>query len=255
MGHETQESVKTSYSRHADLTLAFNVFGDGMQEFINEQMAAHLGLKQWFGEASAKLGRAPEYDATDPYFQLLVIKRFWGPVFSHTYQTDLRPIIDELIEARNLWAHFSISNDVTKLDRAVIIMERLLAPVNPDAAVTVRTSRYKLKHPRTEDELAPTPEQKAELHNKLAKAKRSAEAVSERNSELSKELAQSRRTSANKQLKLSGLENQLAEIQSKADALEIHISEQRNQHDRIEWLFASFLVVIVIAMVLVTGIR
>ncbi len=255
MGNQTKNLENTKYSRHADLALAFTIFGEGMRQFISEQMSDYLASEEWFGAASEKLGRAPEHDASDPYFQLLLIKRFWGPVFSASYTEDLRPLVDELVEIRNLWAHFSIPDDVNKLDRAVIIMERILAPINADEAVNVRSIRYRLKHPRADKSLEPTKEEKLALQTKLQKAKDKVESIREHNSQLSDELAQTKRISANKQLKLSGLENQLAEIQSKASALEILIGEQRKRHDRIEWLFACFLLASLLAILITTGVR
>lgn len=255
MGNQTQNTRDTKHSRHADLSLAFTIFGEGMCQFIDEQMTQYLESNQWFGTASEKLGRAPEHDASDPYFQLLLIKRFWGPVFSKSYTEDLRPVVEELVEIRNLWAHFSIPEDVNKLDRAVIIMERLLAPVNADEAVNIRSVRYRLKHPRFDESYEPTTEEKIALQNKLQKAKDKVESIEERNIALSDELAHTKRISAGKQLKLSGLENQLADIQSKANALEMLIREQRKRHDRIEWLFAGFLLASLLAMLITTGVR
>lgn len=253
MGNQIQNPENARYSRHADLTLAFNIFGEGMREFVEDEMTLHLESEEWFGEAAAKLGRSAQHDASDPYFQLLVLKRFWGPVFSKRYSEDLRPVVDELVEIRNLWAHFSIPDDVDKLDRAVIIMERLLAPINADAAVAVRSVRYRLKHPRTGETPEPTEEEKLALRNKLDLAREKVENISQHNSQLSTQLAHTRRISAGKQLKLSGLENQLVDIQSKADALEDHLREQRKRHDRIEWLFAAFLLCFLLAVLITSG--
>ncbi len=121
---------------------AFEVLAHHLGPFIDERMADYFHNEPSWAEAAAnRLGRPTEHGATDPLFQLLVLRRFWGPVFADFYGQDLRQIVSQLIDTRNMWAHFSFPDDPEALQRSVLAIERLLAPVEP--AVTGRLRRLR----------------------------------------------------------------------------------------------------------------
>jgi len=135
-------------SRHGQMAEAFEIFALGMGPFIDEQMHEYFADEvSWTEAAANRLGRPAEHGATDPLFQLLVLRRFWGPVFSDTFTTDLRRLVEQLIEARNLWAHFSLPDDTSYLESILLAIERILAPVEPDSASDLRKIRARLKNP------------------------------------------------------------------------------------------------------------
>ena len=134
--------------RHAVMAEAFELLADHLGPFIDVRMAQYFVDEPSWSEAAAnRLGRPTEHGATDPLFQLLVLRRFWGPVFADFYGEDLRKIIGQLIDTRNMWAHFSFPEDPSALQRSVLAIERLLAPVEPDTAAHLRRLRSRVDNP------------------------------------------------------------------------------------------------------------
>jgi len=249
MSQQKDQNKKLAEDRHINMAEAFEIFAKGMSESISQRMQAYLGEESWTQAASAKLGRPDEHGNSDPYFQLLVIRRFWGPVFSDLYKEDLRPIIGELIEFRNKWAHFALPEDISLLVRAVVIMERLLAPADPDASIEMRKIKFQLNNPTERAENSNVDIDLELLLTELDEATEIFEDLKEKNEILNEELDTSRKISATKQLELSAMETQLSIIQGKSLAFEHYLSEQRAERDRIEWLFVGLLAAILLIMI------
>lgn len=134
--------------RHAVMAEAFELLADHLGPFIDERMVEYFcNEPSWADAAANRLGRPAEHGATDPLFQLLVLRRFWGPVFADFYGQDLRQIVGQLIETRNMWAHFSFPDDPDALQRSVLAIERLLAPVEPGVTGRLRRLRAQVYDP------------------------------------------------------------------------------------------------------------
>ena len=131
--------------RHAVMAEAFELLANHLGPFIDERMNQYFVDEPSWSEAAAnRLGRPTEHGATDPLFQLLVLRRFWGPVFADFYGEDLRQIVSQLIDTRNMWAHFSFPEDPSALKRSVLAIERLLAPVKPEITANLRQLRSRV---------------------------------------------------------------------------------------------------------------
>ncbi|MEZ5341834.1 MAG: Swt1 family HEPN domain-containing protein [Acidimicrobiales bacterium] len=77
---------------------------DGLGPFVDALMQKYFSEElSWEETAANRMGRANEHGAADPLFQLLVLRRFWGPVLADFFGEDLRPLVGQLVEARNLW--------------------------------------------------------------------------------------------------------------------------------------------------------
>jgi hypothetical protein len=150
MSEATPQERDLAIGRHAVMAEAFELLADHLGPFIDARMAEYFADEPSWAEAAAnRLGRPAEHGATDPLFQLLVLRRFWGPVFADFYGQDLRQIIGQLIDTRNMWAHFSLSEETTQLQHSVLAIERLLAPVKPEIAGRLRQLRSRVGDPNT----------------------------------------------------------------------------------------------------------
>ncbi len=148
MSMASPQERDVAIGRHAVMAEAFELLADHLGPFIDARMADYFTDEQSWAEAAAnRLGRPTEHGATDPLFQLLVLRRFWGPVFADFYGQDLRQIITQLIDTRNMWAHFSFPDDPSALQRSVLAIERLLAPVQPEIAGRLRQLRSRVSDP------------------------------------------------------------------------------------------------------------
>ena len=250
MPTETPNSYLINTSRHVSLAAAFDIMASGLGDFVSKQMSEYFRDEpSWTEAASSKLGRPSEHGSVDPLFQLLVMRRFWGPVFSRHYREDLRDIITDLVDCRNLWAHFNLPEEIEVLDRAVLSMERLLAPINPDSSIQIRQIRLRLKHPAPQT-TAPPAVDVQRLHAELEETQEIFESLKETNGDLSYKLDASRRASANKQLQLDSLKNQLKAIQGKSLAVSQYLEEERSTRNRIEWLFVGLLVAVLAILII-----
>ncbi len=251
-------------SRHGIVAQAFEIMADVLGPFIDVRMAEYFQDEPSWSEAAAnRLGRPAEHGATDPLFQLLVLRRFWGPVFAEFFGQDLRGLVGELIETRNLWAHFSLPEEIELLDRTVLGVERLLAPIEPEATGRLRRLRGRLRNsasegPNAEDDGSDSgPEEDdsmtvnvAELEAQLSETESVFQDLQSRYVDLASKLDQSRRISASKHLRLVELERQLLEIEGRSLAAEAFLVEERSTRNRIEWLFVALLATLLLFMVL-----
>lgn len=262
-----QDSPTTQHdlalSRHALMARAFELMAGALGSFIDERMIEYFVDEPSWSEAAAnRLGRPTEHGATDPLFQLLVLQRFWGPVFAGFYGRDLRGIITELIETRNQWAHFNLPEQTATLERSILAIERLTAPVQPETTTVLRQLRARIG-----DTTVQTPMQSrsgdvdqqavvvdvAELEAQLSETESVFQELQDRHGKTLLELDTSRQIAADKQLRLSALERQLREIESRSLAAETFLVEERITRYRIEWLFVGLLATILLFLVLATA--
>lgn len=242
-------------SQHASIAQAFEVFGRVFGPFIDQRMSGYFPDElDWAETAANRMGRHTEQQATDPLFQLLVLRRFWGPVFAASFGEDLRDLIGELIEVRNRWAHFDLPDDPQHLDRCLLGIERLVAPVDPHAVAGLRVVRARLRQTSTADDAGPVLVlDGGALAAQLSEAEAAFAGLQDRYARLREQLEASRRAAAVKQLRLSTTEQRLQELRDHSQQLESAIRAERDTRARIEWLFASLIAVALLVMVLVTG--
>jgi hypothetical protein len=240
-------------SRHGQLAEAFEIFAVGMGPFIDAQMHAHFADEiSWTEVAANRLGRPAEHGATDPLFQLLVLRRFWGPVFSETFHKDLRRLVEQLIEARNRWAHFSLPDDTAYLDRVLLAIERILAPVDPDSVSDLRKIRGRLKNPViAEEEAATIPDvDRVALEQQLSDTETAFADLQSQQETLTGQLAVAKRANAGRQHRLTEMEQELLEAAGRSQILETYLRNERLTRNRMEWLFVGFIAAMLVVMVL-----
>ncbi len=255
----TPRTPDVAVGRHALLARAFETFGAAMAEFVELQMVGYFGDEEttpWNLVAAGKLGRTDSSGVTDPLFQLLVIRRFWGPVFSDFFKEDLRPLVGQLVEARNLWAHFNLPSQSSYVDRLLLAMERIVAPVAPEVTTDLRALRSELHEPANGDsdisiESLVAPDSVA-LIAQLRKTEAAFEDLQRKFGELSDQLTATRRAAAGKQLKLSAAENKLKGLAREAERLESRLEAEFLSRTRMEWLFVAFITLMVMVMTLIS---
>ncbi len=260
MPTDSPDMPNLAVSRHGLLAQAFEIMADSLGPFIDERMEVYFADEPSWSEAAAnRLGRPAEHGATDPLFQLLVLRRFWGPVFADFFGHDLRGLVTELIETRNLWAHFSLPGELDTLDRAILATERLLAPIDPEATVRLRRLRSRLHDPVTATGDHPAAGDGDEtslevdivaLEAQLSETESVFQDLQSRYGDVVSELDRSRRIAASKQMRLVALERQLMEIEGRTLAAEAFLAEERTTRYRIEWLFVGLLATLLLFMVL-----
>jgi len=239
-------------SRHGQMAEAFEIFALGMGPFIDEQMHEYFADEvSWTEAAANRLGRPAEHGATDPLFQLLVLRRFWGPVFSDTFTTDLRRLVEQLIEARNLWAHFSLPDDTSYLESILLAIERILAPVEPDSASDLRKIRARLKNPTSSGEEVMTHDvDRVALEQQLSDTETAFSDLKSQQETLTSQLDLARRANAGRQHRLSQMEQELLEAAGRSEVLETYLRNERLTRSRMEWLFVGFIAAMLLVMVL-----
>lgn len=238
-------------SRHGQMAEAFEIFATGMGPFIDEQMHEHFADEDSWTEAAAnRLGRPAEHGATDPLFQLLVLRRFWGPVFSQTFSTDLRRLIEQLIEARNCWAHFNLPDDIDYLETVLLAIERILAPVEPDAVGTLRKIKARLRNPAPADADVMPDVDRTALEQQLEDTEAAFSDLKSKQEALSQQLAVARKANAGRQHRLTEMEQELLEASGRSQVLETYLRNERLARSRMEWLFVGFVASMLLVMVL-----
>ncbi len=277
MAKSRSEQLAQQVSRHGVVAEAFEILAENLGPFIDDRMKDYFPDESSWAEAAAnRLGRPAEHGATDPLFQLLVVRRFWGPVFADFYRDDLRKIVGQLIDIRNQWAHFRLPENLDHLERAVLAVERLLAPVSPGATSDLRRLRSQLRSAGTSraasddalDAVSATTSADEDAERLTADAQQSTEIdvvgleaqlsetesvfkeLQDRYGSLETELRDSRQVAARKQLRLATLERQLVEIEGRSLAAEAFLAEERHTRYRIEWLFVALLATLLLFMVL-----
>ncbi len=243
-------------SRHAQMAEAFEIFAAGMGPFIDARMQEYFADEiSWTETAANRMGRPAEHGATDPLFQLLVLRRFWGPVFAEFFGGDVRKLVDQLIEARNLWAHINLPDDTAYLDRILLSIERLLAPVSPEDTSELRRIRTRLRNP-SDGDTAAAPVESVDslvLRTQLIDSESAFQTLQDQQTQLATELDLARRASAGRQLRLSEVERELLEAAGRSEVLESYLEAERNSRNRLEWLFVGFIAVMLLVMVILAG--
>ena len=237
-------------SRHALLAHAFEVFGRSFGPFVDERMSRHFPEElDWAAAAADRMGRSTELEATDPLFQLLVVRRFWGPVFADFFAQDLRGLVNELIEVRNRWAHLDLPEDAAYLERALLAIERLVAPVAPLEVTGLRRIRSGLRSsPSTTDH--DHRDEGAALAAQLSETEAAFEALRDRHAEMVEQLEQARRAAAARQLHLATLERNLQALRNRSSSLEHAMAAERSRWDRVQWLLVGLIAVLLALMAL-----
>ncbi len=255
----TPRTPDVAVGRHALLARAFETFGTAMAGFVEERMVGYFGDEEetpWNLVAAGKLGRTDSSGVTDPLFQLLVIRRFWGPAFADFFKDDLRPLVGQLVEARNLWAHFNLPSEAAYADRLLLAMERIVAPVAPEVTSDLRALRTELNDPETGDtEISiesPVSPDTVGLIAQLRKTESAFEDLQRRYGELTDQLTATRRAAAGKQLKLSKAENNARDLAREAERLEARLEAELLSRNRMEWLFVAFITLMVLVMTLIS---
>jgi hypothetical protein len=235
--------------RHAVIAQAFEAFGRSFGPFIDQRMSGYFADElDWAATASHRMGRATELEATDPLFQLLVLRRFWGPVFAAFFGEDLRGLIGHLIDARNRWAHLDLPDDPAYLERCLLGIERLVAPVDPLSVAALRALRSGLG--RSPDSEASTSADVGALAAQLSEAEAAFEALQTRHRQLVDQLEAARRAAAAKQLRLTSVEQRLQTLRGHSAELQDAVAAERDRRSRVEWLFVGLIAVMLLLMVL-----
>lgn len=255
MSNKYPTTPDLAISQHGQLAEAFETFAQGMGPFIDERMTAYFpGDFSWTETAANRMGRPAEHGAADPLFQLLVLRRFWGPVFAEFFGNDLRGLIGQIIEARNLWAHFNLPDDTTYIDKILLSLERVLAPVAPERVSRLRQIRTRLKNPQSGDsdaESAP-PVDALALQIQLGETEAAFDDLQGEINDLAGQLDLSRRAAAAKQFRIAAIEKQLQDVSGRSDVLQTYLDAERTSRSRMEWLFVAFITVMLIVMVIVS---
>ena len=258
MSTEVPKTPDLAVSRHGQMAEAFEVLASALGPFIDQRMAAYFADDlSWEQTAANRMGRANEHGATDPLFQLLVLRRFWGPVFAEFFGEDLRGLVAQLIEARNLWAHFNLPDDTAYLDRILLSIERIAAPVAPEESSRLRKIRSRLRNPTTDDQGFSSIDDVdlIGLRAQLGETETAFQDLQDQFSEIKEQLDIARRASAGKQLRLTMLERELLDASGQTAALEDHLERERGSRHRMEWLFVVFIAAMLMVMVLLTTIN
>lgn len=260
--------VHKSMSRHGLLAACFELMGEVLGPFIDENMSGYFEDEESWAEAAAnRLGRANEHGDTDPLFQLLVLRRFWGPIFARHFDTDLRGIIGELIDTRNMWAHLNLPDDANALDRSVLAIERLISPLAPSRCRELRTVRAEIRslgdsslEPAMTSTIEPFENaiSDSDISNddvdvliaQLAETEAVFDELKAQHAEVTSRLETSRQKTAERQMHLQAVQQQLALIQSRTAAAESILAEERTVRHRIEWLAVGLLATLTLFMVL-----
>lgn len=263
MSTESPSPPDLAVSRHGQIAEAFETFALGMGPFIDERMKGYFPDEfNWAETAANRMGRPAEHGATDPLFQLLVLRRFWGPVFAEAFGKDLRAIIGQIIEARNLWAHFSLPDETAYLDNVLLSLERVLAPVAPERVSRLRQIRTSLKNPHSQPEAFEpatagyatgdyaTEGYATELQVQLGETESAFNELQGEMTTLTEQLERSRRAAAAKQLRIASIERQLQDVHGRSTILQTYLDEERSSRSRMEWLFVGFITVMLLVMVL-----
>jgi hypothetical protein len=181
---------------------------EGLAPFVDKHMSAYFDGDDWIVTAATRMGKREPALATaaDPQFQLEVMIRWWGPVFSKLLAVDDREAITELRSIRNQWAHIVDDQplDLTRALHACQLAEDLLRDIGSPAANNVsrlgRTLRLDsakavaAREGTTESDilvkqLDELQRQRAELHDQLDEARRQAATATGRGRAVARQLA------------------------------------------------------------------
>jgi hypothetical protein len=188
----------------------FEVLAEGLAPYVDRRMAAHLDADtDWILIAATKLGKRPDVivSVSDPQFQLEVMSRFWGPVFSEDLGPGCRAVVHDLLDARNHWAHIDGDHPIALEDaeRAHQMVAEVLTDVGspladcvPDLEAELRRMSVQVLVDESElDEhgallarMAQLQDEREGLQSQLASARAAANSQSGRTRAVARQLAE-----------------------------------------------------------------
>lgn len=124
-------------SNHERVGKALELLKEGLRPFVERELKTYHG-DRWASEVKEVLGdtrlSGSKNDAMqDVAVQLVLMDRTWGDVFRKTLGKAERSLVNELLDARNRWAHQNpFSGD--DADRALDSVSRLLTAVSAPQA-------------------------------------------------------------------------------------------------------------------------
>jgi hypothetical protein len=197
---------------------AFEVLAEGLAPYVDRRMAAHLdGDGDWILTAATKLGKRPDVivSASDPQFQLEVMSRFWGPVFSDELDRASRALIRDLLDSRNRWAHIDRDHPIGLADaeRAHQMVAELLTDVGSPLADQVSALEEELRRASVQVLV-----EESDLDERDALLARMAQLQAERE-DLQGQLASARATANSQSGRTRAVARQLAELQTQYAAV------------------------------------
>ncbi|MCP3854336.1 MAG: hypothetical protein GY745_22040 [Actinomycetia bacterium] len=244
---------------HGHLGRAFQLMAWGLGHHIDQAMSTYLADEiDWAAAAFDRMGRKDDLQASDPLFQLLVIRRFWGPAFKDSLGDDLRPAIEQLIEARNLWAHFSLPAEVGYVDRNLGLIADLLAKVDAPEAAEVRALRAALHQPTVGDtgdvRLIPEPDpDTTDLADQLEETEAAFASLQDRINALGAELEKARAHRESSTAELGRATQEIAELEQSSADLEERIVAHRDGRMMLISLFVAVLIGMALVIVLISA--
>jgi hypothetical protein len=196
----------------------FEVLAEGLAPYVDRRMAAHLDADaDWILLAATKLGKRPDVivSVSDPQFQLEVMSRFWGPVFSEDLDPGCRTLVHELLDARNHWAHIDGDRPIGVQDaeQAHRMVAELLTDIGSPLAERVPSLEEEL---RRESVRVLAEESGLDEHGALLA--RMAQLQAERE-DLQAQLASARATASSQSGRTRAVARQLAELQTQYAAV------------------------------------
>ena len=232
-------------SYRAQMGNAFEMLAEGLAPYVDRRMAAHLGEEaDWILTAATKLGKRPDVivSASDPQFQLEVISRFWGPVFVDDLGSGGRPLVHDLLEARNHWAHIDSDNPVTleHAERALQKVSSLLAQVDspladrvPDLEADLRRESVRVlseefdvdEHEALLARMARLQQEREDLQEQLSSARATASSQSGRTRAVARQLAELQTQYA----AVAGLRDKYEALQEQLEAVRHEDASRRDE--------------------------
>ncbi|SDR39062.1 Predicted ATPase, AAA+ superfamily [Rhizobiales bacterium GAS113] len=135
-------------SNHERVGRALELLKEGLRPFVERELKTYHG-DRWASEVKdvvndTRLGGGKGDSMQDVAVQLVIMDRTWGDVFRKTLGKAERSLVNELIDARNRWAHQTpFSGD--DADRALDSVSRLLTAVSAPQADEVGKMKMELR--------------------------------------------------------------------------------------------------------------
>lgn len=145
--------VAASY--RADVGDVLEILAEGLAPFVDREMSSEFTDQDWIVGAATRLGKREPVLAspTDPQFQLEVMVRWWGPVFSSSLSKDTRDTVQALRQSRNDWAHIDETHpiDLAFALRTCEQAEQLLEDIGSPLAVDVSQAADRIERGAARD--------------------------------------------------------------------------------------------------------
>jgi len=135
-------------SNHERVGKALELLKEGLRPFVERELKTYHG-DSWASEvkgvlSDTRLGGGKGDAMQDVAVQLVIMDRNWGDVFRKTLGKAERSLVNELIDARNRWAHQNpFSGD--DADRVLDSVSRLLTAVSAPQADEVAKMKMELR--------------------------------------------------------------------------------------------------------------